>query len=59
MPFKLTNFEKGVLENMSNKQLLEALCRMTFEESYQDLSKREQFYIQTYKIELLKRMNKK
>ena len=44
---------------MTDKQILDALCRMTLVESYQDLSRREQFYYKAYKTEILKRMENK
>lgn len=54
--FELKNYELSLIENMSDKQILEALCKMTFEEGYQDLSDREKFYVRTYKAEVLRRM---
>ncbi len=54
--FELKNYELSLIEKMSDKQILEALCKMTFKESYQDLSDREKFYVRTYKTEVLRRM---
>lgn len=54
--FELKNYELSLIEKMSDKQILEALCKMTFKEGYQDLSEREKFYVRTYKAEVLRRM---
>ena len=59
MGFELKDYEKWLITQMTDKQILDALCRMTLVESYQDLSRREQFYYKAYKTEILKRMENK
>lgn len=59
MGFELKDYEKGLIAQMTDKQMLDGLCRMTLDESYQDLSRIEQFYYKAYKTEILKRMENK